>query len=160
MNYRVGIGYDIHRLVEGRKLFLGGVEIPYSKGLLGHSDGDALLHSIADALLGAAGEQDIGELFPDTEARYSGLDSKELLKSVVLLVNKKGWRIANADGVIIAQEPMLEPFKKDMRRVIASILGVEADAVGLKGKTGENLGEIGRKEAIACYATVLLYKGE
>jgi len=160
MNYRVGVGYDIHRLIEGRKLFLGGVEIPYIKGLFGHSDGDALLHAIIDALLTAAGEDDIGQLFPDTDPKYQGVDSKELLKIATQRAGKKGWRVSNVDAVVIAQEPTLAPFKKKMRKIIAGVLGIEQDAVGLKSKTNENLGEIGRKEAIACFATVLLHKGE
>jgi 2-C-methyl-D-erythritol 2,4-cyclodiphosphate synthase len=159
MNYRTGIGYDIHRLIEGRKLILGGIEIPYIKGLLGHSDGDALLHAITDALLGAAGKDDIGQLFPDTDPKYYNADSKELLRQALQLVLKDGWKIDNVDAVIIAQEPRLAPFKKEMRKTIAQIMGIEQDAIGLKGKTAENMGEIGKKEAIACMATVLLHKG-
>jgi len=155
MSNRIGLGYDIHRLVEGRKMFLGGVEIPYIKGFLGHSDGDVLLHAITDALLGAAGLGDIGEHFPDTDPKYAGADSKTLLKSTVLLVNKS-FTINNIDSVIIAQEPILSPFKKEIRNSVALILGLDIDSVSIKAKTNEGLGEIGQKEAIAVYSVALL----
>ncbi len=154
MPYRIGIGYDIHRLVEGRKLFIGGIEIPYIKGLLGHSDGDALLHAICDALLGAIGEGDIGQLFPDTDPRYQGASSRELLKTVGSLIKKKNFLINNVDTVVIAQEPTLMPFKKNMQQAIAEILNIQESNVNIKAKTNEGLGEIGRKEAIAAYAVV------
>jgi 2-C-methyl-D-erythritol 2,4-cyclodiphosphate synthase len=160
MTYRIGIGYDIHRLVEGRKLFIGGIEIPYIKGLLGHSDGDALLHAICDALLGAAGEGDIGEHFPDTDPKYQNISSAELLKIVKDLINKKGYAISNVDVIVIAQEPVLSPFKKQIQAKIAQYLGINQECINVKAKTNESLGEIGRKEAVACYATVLLNKGE
>jgi len=160
MGYRTGIGYDIHRLVAGRKLFLGGIEIPYIHGLLGHSDGDVLLHAICDALLGAAGEGDIGEHFPDTDPRYDGISSTELLKTVYALVTKKNLFIANVDTVVIAQEPKLFPFKKQMQRAIARILDIKEDSINIKAKTNEELGEIGRKEAIAAYAVVTVISKE
>lgn len=156
---RIGIGYDIHRLVEGRKLFIGGVEIPYVKGLLGHSDGDALIHAICDALLGAAGEGDIGEHFPDTDPKYQGISSLELLKIVADLVRKKDYQIQNIDTVVIAQEPSLLPFKKQIRQSLAGTLNIKEDSVNIKAKTNEGLGEIGKKEAIASYAVVSLIKG-
>jgi 2-C-methyl-D-erythritol 2,4-cyclodiphosphate synthase len=156
MEYRTGIGYDIHSLIEDRKLFLGGVEIPYFKGLLGHSDGDVLLHAISDALLGAVAEGDIGTHFPDSDPKYRGIDSSILLKNVVALVNGKGFKINNVDTVIVAQEPVLTPFKKSIQKRIAAILEIGEDAVGIKAKTNEGLGEIGRKEAIAAYALVSL----
>jgi 2-C-methyl-D-erythritol 2,4-cyclodiphosphate synthase len=156
MQYRIGIGYDIHRLVEGRKLFLGGVEIPYIKGLLGHSDADSLLHAICDALLGAAAFGDIGEHFPDTDPKYQDISSIELLKIIAHLIREKGFKIGNIDTVVIAQEPVLFPFKKLMQERIAQALNIEQGFVSIKAKTNEGLGEIGRKEAIACYATVLL----
>ncbi|MCM8789630.1 MAG: 2-C-methyl-D-erythritol 2,4-cyclodiphosphate synthase [Candidatus Omnitrophica bacterium] len=156
--FRIGIGYDIHRLVEGRRLILGGIEIPYIKGLIGHSDGDALLHAICDALLGGIGESDIGEQFPDTNPEFHGIDSKELLRKTVSLVVEKEFKINNVDSIIIAQEPKLTPFKKQMRRVIASILGLSEDCVNVKAKTNEGLGEIGAKQAIVCYAVVILIK--
>lgn len=156
MQFRTGIGYDIHRLVDERKLFIGGVEIPYIKGLLGHSDADVLLHAICDALLGACGESDIGELFPDTDPRYQNISSSKLLKIVADLIRKKNYEIVNIDSVVIAQEPKLSPFKKRIKENIAGILGVKEESVNIKAKTNEGLGEIGAKEAIVSYATVLL----
>ncbi|MCM8800624.1 MAG: 2-C-methyl-D-erythritol 2,4-cyclodiphosphate synthase [Candidatus Omnitrophica bacterium] len=158
MNYRIGMGYDIHRLVEGRRLFIGGVEIPYLKGLLGHSDGDVLLHAICDALLGAIGEVDIGQHFPDSYPEYHNISSIELLKRVNNLVKEKGFYINNLDTVIIAQEPILSPFKNQIKERIGQILGVNQDCISIKAKTNEGLGEIGRKEAIASYAVVTLTK--
>lgn len=160
MAYKIGIGYDIHRLAEGRKLFLGGVEIPYIKGLLGHSDADALIHAVCDALLGAAGEKDIGECFPDTDSKYQNISSAELLKAVAHCVRQKGYQINNIDAVVIAQEPALSPFKKQIKESLAKILSINGDEVNIKAKTNEGLGEIGRKEAIACYAVASLIKGE
>lgn len=159
MLYRIGIGYDIHRLVQGRKLFIGGVEIPYVKGLLGHSDGDVLLHAVCDALLGAIGERDIGEHFSDTDPRYHNISSGELLKTVDGLVRQKGYEIANIDTVVIAQEPVLSPFKGLIRKEIARILRLDPECVNIKAKTTEGTGEIGRKEAVASYAVALLMKG-
>jgi len=156
VNYRIGIGYDIHRLVEGRKLVLGGVEIPYVKGLLGHSDGDALLHAVCDALLGAIGEADIGEHFPDTDPKYHDISSVELLKIVADLVKKQDYRISNIDTVVIAQEPVLSPFKKQIQEKIAGVLKIKENCVNIKAKTNEGLGEIGQKQAIACYALATL----
>lgn len=156
MNYRIGTGYDIHRLVDDRKLFIGGVQIPYAQGLLGHSDGDLLLHSICDAMLGAAGEEDIGQLFPDTDPKYHNASSAELLKKVNELINKKNFSIINIDTVIVAQEPILSPFKSDIKNNVAKLLGIKQELVNLKAKTNEKLGEIGRGEAIACWAVVLL----
>jgi len=156
MTYRIGIGYDIHRLVEGRKLFIGGIEIPYIKGLLGHSDADVLIHAICDALLGAVAEGDIGEHFPDTDPKYHNISSTELLKIVAGLIENKGFVINNLDSVVIAQEPVLSPFKKQMQEKIAQILQLKAAEVNIKAKTNEGLGEIGRKEAIACYAVVVI----
>lgn len=156
MPYRTGIGYDIHRLVEERGLFIGGVEIPYIKGLLGHSDADVLLHAICDALLGACGESDIGELFPDTDARYQGISSRQLLKIVEGLIRERGFEIVNIDSVVIAQEPKLSPFKKNIKKSIAGILGIDEGCVNVKAKTNEGLGDIGAGEAIVSYATVLL----
>jgi 2-C-methyl-D-erythritol 2,4-cyclodiphosphate synthase len=153
---RIGIGYDIHSLVIERKLFIGGVEIPYIKGLLGHSDADVLLHALCDALLGAISEGDIGEHFPDTDPKYQGISSTELLKLVLSLVSKKGYSICNVDAVIIAQEPGMSPFKKSIQENIAKVIKVPIDCVSIKAKTNEGMGETGRKEAIACYAVALL----
>lgn len=159
MQYSVGIGYDIHRLVKGRRLFLGGIEIPYPKGLLGHSDGDALIHAIGDALLGAAGMGDIGEYFPDTDPQYQNISSIELLKKVKDHIKNKDYGINNIDTVIIAQEPKLEPFKKQMQEKIAQVLKIKEEQINIKAKTNEGMGEIGRREAIASYAVVIIQKG-
>ncbi len=159
MEYKVGIGYDIHRLIEGRKLFLGGIEIPYTKGLLGHSDGDALLHALCDALLGALALGDIGEHFPDTDPQYLGIAGSQLLKTVKTLVDKSGFKINNVDIVLIAQEPVLTPFKKKMRQKICALLNLAEDCANIKAKTNEGLDAVGNKEAIACYALVSLVKG-
>jgi 2-C-methyl-D-erythritol 2,4-cyclodiphosphate synthase len=158
MEYKIGIGYDIHRLVDGRKLFLGGVEIPYIKGLFGHSDADALLHALCDALLGALALGDIGELFPDTDQRYQGISSAKLLAQVNEKVKKAGFFIGNIDIVLIAQEPSLMPFKKQIRQNISAILGVSEDIVSIKAKTNEGLDAVGGKEAIACHAATMLVK--
>lgn len=160
MIYKTGIGYDIHPLVEGRKLFIGGVEIPYIKGLSGHSDGDVLLHAICDALLGALALGDIGEHFPDTDPRYHNIASTELLKRVADLVARNGFQIINIDTVVIAQEPVLLPFKKEMKQKIARVLNMKEDSVNIKAKTNQGLGEIGAKVAIAGYAIATLSKGE
>ena len=156
MSYRIGIGYDIHRLAEGRKLFLGGIEIPYIKGLLGYSDADVLLHAICDAMLGALSLGDIGEHFPDTDPKYHNASSVDLLRNVVKLVEEKGYFISNIDTVIIAQEPHLAPFKKNIREKIAETLNLKPECISVKAKTNEGLGEIGKKEAIASYAVVML----
>lgn len=160
MEYKIGIGYDIHRLTEGRRLFLGGVEIPYIKGLFGHSDADVLLHAVCDALLGAMGEEDIGEHFPDTDPKYLNINSSQLLKMVSRLVREKSFQVANIDTVVIAEEPKLTPFKKQIQERIADMLGIDKNCVGIKAKTNEGLGAVGSKEAIAVYATVLLSKGD
>lgn len=141
-------------------MFLGGVEIPYIKGLLGHSDGDVLIHAICDALLGAMAEADIGQHFPDTDPKYQGISSTELLKDVLGLIKSKGFAIDNVDSVIIAQEPMLAPFKKQIQENLTKVLKVEEDCVNIKAKTNEGLGEIGRKEAIACYAVAIIRSKE
>jgi len=156
MQFRVGIGYDIHRLIEGRKLYLGAVEIPYIKGLLGHSDGDALIHAICDALLGALSLGDIGEHFPDTEPKYQGIASSQLLKVVKEMVDKSGYKINNLDLIVVAQEPKLLPFKKQIKEKICGLLNLNEDLVNIKAKTNEGLGAVGNKEAIATYAVASL----
>ncbi|RKY32463.1 MAG: 2-C-methyl-D-erythritol 2,4-cyclodiphosphate synthase [Candidatus Omnitrophota bacterium] len=156
MAFRIGIGYDIHRLTEGRKLFIGGVEIYHHKGLLGHSDGDVLLHAICDALLGASGEVDIGELFPDSDPKFKGISSRELLESVVKMVIDKNFTINNLDAVVIVEEPKLTSFKEKMRQEIARLLQVDQGQVSIKAKTNEGIGKVGQKEAIAAYAVVSL----
>lgn len=158
MNYRIGIGYDSHRLVPGRKLVLGGVEVPFNKGLLGHSDADALLHAVCDALLGAAALGDIGEHFPDTDPKYRGISSLKLLKAVSGLLKKKHYQIINIDVVVILEQPKLSGLKDKMRSAICAALGVNKDRVGVKAKTNEGLGDIGKSKAIAAYAVALLKK--
>lgn len=153
---RIGHGYDVHQLVEGRKLILGGVDIPWEKGLLGHSDADVLLHAISDAILGAIGEGDIGKHFPDTDPRYKGADSLKLLEHVMNLAQEKGYKLGNVDATIVAQRPKLAPSIPQMRENIARTLGAEADRVNVKATTTEQLGFAGRGEGIAAYAVALL----
>ncbi|MDD2679386.1 MAG: 2-C-methyl-D-erythritol 2,4-cyclodiphosphate synthase [Candidatus Omnitrophica bacterium] len=158
MESRVGIGYDIHRLALERKLFIGGVEIPYSKGLLGYSDADVLIHAVCDALLGAIAEKDIGELFPDSDPKYKDIASSEILKIILGLVSKKGYKVCNVDAVVIAEEPKLLPFRDKIQENLSRVLKLDKNCVGVKAKTNEGLGELGRKEGIACYAVVLIKK--
>lgn len=153
---RIGNGYDVHRLVTGRKLILGGVDIPYEKGLLGHSDADVLLHALADAILGAIGEGDIGKHFPDTDPAYKGADSLKLLRHVMELAEARGYRIANVDTTIVAQRPKLAPYIQQMRANIAQALSTGIDRVNVKATTTEELGFAGRGEGIASYAVALL----
>ena len=155
---RIGNGYDVHRLVEGRKLILGGVEVPYVKGLLGHSDADVLLHALSDAILGAIGEGDIGRHFPDTDPTYKGADSIKLLEHVMSLADAKGYRIGNVDTTVVAQRPKLAPFIQQMKANIAKALSTEDDRVNVKATTTEELGFAGRGEGIASYAVALLEK--
>lgn len=155
---RFGMGYDVHRLVEGRKLILGGVEIPWEKGLLGHSDADVLLHAIADALLGAAALGDIGRHFPDTDERFKGADSMKLLAEVVRLVREKGYRVGNVDATIVAQAPKLAPYIEEMTENIARVLGVERDSVNVKATTEERLGFTGSGEGMSAYAVAGIEK--
>lgn len=159
MNIRVGQGYDVHQLVEGRDLILGGINIPFEKGLLGHSDADALLHAITDALLGAAGLGDIGSHFPDTAAEFKDADSRVLLREAYQSVQELGWKVVNVDTTVIAQKPKLAPYIPAMRANIAADLGLPENCVNIKGKTNEKLGYLGRMEAIEAQAAVLLIKG-
>ena len=153
---RIGQGFDAHALVAGRKLIIGGVEIPHEKGLAGHSDADVLIHAVCDALLGAAGLGDIGTHFPDTDARYKGIDNRKLLREVAQLLRQKKLRVANVDATIIAQAPKMAPHIAAMRANLASDLGVAPDAVNVKAKTTEKLGFVGRGEGIAAEAVALL----
>jgi 2-C-methyl-D-erythritol 2,4-cyclodiphosphate synthase len=155
---RIGHGYDVHRLVTGRKLILGGVEIPYSKGLLGHSDADVLLHAISDAILGAIGEGDIGKHFPDTDPAYKGASSIKLLRQVMALADSKGYKIGNLDATIVAQRPKLAPYIQEMCVNIASSLDTEPDRINVKATTTEELGFAGRGEGIAAYSVVILVR--
>jgi len=158
IQHKIGIGYDIHRLEKGRKLFLGGVEIPYEKGLKGHSDGDVVLHAICDAILGALGKGDIGEHFPNTDAQYKDISSLDLLKKVNVLLQDEGYDINNIDTFIQAEEPNLKDFKQKMRAKIASQLMLKVEAVNVKATTQERLGAIGNKEGIAAFASVIIKK--
>ena len=153
---RIGQGYDVHRLTEGRKLIIGGVEIPYKKGLDGHSDADVLLHAIMDALLGAAALGDIGLLFPDTDEQFSGADSLKLLQKVKDVLDERGYSICNIDSTVIAQEPKLRPYIDTMRQNIAETLKIDVSQVSVKATTEEHLGFTGRKEGIAAQAIVLI----
>lgn len=155
---RVGSGHDTHRLAEGPPLILGGVPIAHARGLVGHSDADAVLHAVTDALLGAAGLGDIGELYPDTDPKWKGADSRLFLAETLAKLNQQGWRIVNLDVTIFAQEPKLGPVKRSIRDSLAGLLGVDVGAVNVKAKTGERVGHIGRGEAIGCHAVVLIEK--
>jgi 2-C-methyl-D-erythritol 2,4-cyclodiphosphate synthase len=156
--YRSGIGTDIHELVPGRKLMLGGISVPFERGLKGHSDGDVALHAIIDALLGAAGMGDIGTLFPDTDPQYKDIDSKELVLAVKEKLEEKDWEIANVDLIIHAEQPNLGSVKGQIKRCIAGLLGIDFTAVNVKAKTNEGFGDVGAGEAIAATAITLLKK--
>jgi 2-C-methyl-D-erythritol 2,4-cyclodiphosphate synthase len=155
---RVGSGHDTHRLEEGRPLVLGGVRVPHPRGLAGHSDADVVLHAVTDALLGAAGLGDIGDLFPDTDPAYKDAGSSRFVAEAVRRLNQNGWRPVNLDVTIFAQEPKLGPIKGRIRDNVAALLGLPPDAVNVKAKTGELVGHIGRGEAIGCHAVVLIEK--
>lgn len=156
--FRIGMGFDVHRLVEGRELWMGGIKITHNLGLLGHSDADVVLHALCDALLGAACLRDIGYHFPDTDPRYKGIDSKKLLAETIRLVNEKGYTFGNADITICAEQPKLNPHIPAMQEAIAACLDCDIDQVSIKATTTEKLGYTGRGEGIAAYATVLISK--
>ena len=158
MTFRVGSGHDTHRLAEGHRLILGGVLIPYTKGLVGHSDADAVLHALTDALLGAAALGDIGDAYPDTDPRWKNADSRLFLTETLARLNQMGWKPVNVDVTIFAQEPKLGPVKAAIKSSLAHLLGLNADCVNVKAKTGEKVGHIGRGEAIGCHAVVLIEK--
>ena len=155
---RVGFGFDVHRLVEGRELWLGGVLIPHSTGALGHSDADVLLHALCDALLGAAALGDIGQHFPDTDMRWKGADSKVLLLEVVRLIGQHGWKVGNVDLTLILERPKIMPHVPAMRATLAPLLGVDMDAVSIKATTNERMGFVGREEGVAAHAVALITK--
>lgn len=157
-NFRVGFGFDVHKLVEGRDLWLGGVLIPHTKGLLGHSDADVAIHALCDALLGAAALRDIGFHFPDTDPRYKGIDSKKLLVEVIKLLKSKGYSVGNTDLTICAERPKINPHVEEMRQVLADCMEVDVDCVSIKATTTEKLGFTGREEGMSAYATVLIVK--
>ncbi|MBT3182835.1 MAG: 2-C-methyl-D-erythritol 2,4-cyclodiphosphate synthase [Deltaproteobacteria bacterium] len=158
MTIRIGIGYDIHKLVEGRKLVLGGMEIPFERGLKGHSDGDALLHAISDAMLGALALGDIGKHFPDTDPKYKDADSKMLLGEVLDKITCKGWKLINIDANIIAQAPKMAMHIEMMRKTISEILSLPIDCISIKARTNEELDSLGKGEAIAVQTAVLVEK--
>ena len=155
---RVGLGHDTHRLEPGLRLVIGGIEIPHDKGCVAHSDGDVLLHALTDAILGAAALGDIGEWFPDTDPKYQGADSMVFLREAVRLANERHWRIGNVDCTVFAQRPKLSPYKLQMARQIASLVGIETDCVNVKAKTGERVGPVGHEESIDASAVVLLVR--
>lgn len=158
MKLRTGLGFDVHRLVEGRDLWLGGVKLPHEKGLLGHSDADVLIHAICDALLGAANMRDIGYHFPDNAGEYKDIDSKILLRKTVELIASKGYRIGNIDATVCAERPKLKPHIDEIRRKLAEVMEIDLDDVSVKATTTERLGFTGREEGISAYAVVLIEK--
>ncbi len=155
-SFRIGMGYDIHRLVEGRHLVLGGIEIPFPKGLLGHSDADVLVHAACDAILGAAGLGDLGEHFPDSDPKYAGIYSLELLRQTVSMLSKHGWAVHNLDATVFAEKPKLSPYKQAMAAKLAMALEIDRRAVNIKATTAEKLGLIGQEEAMAAMCIVLI----
>lgn len=160
MNFRIGEGWDTHALVEGRKLILGGIDIPHEKGLLGHSDADVLLHAITDAILGAAGLGDIGRHFPDTAVEFKGADSFILLQEAARRVREKGWEFGNIDSTVIAQKPKLAPHIPAMQQRIAQALGIAPDQVNVKAKTAEHMGPVGELKAMEANAIALIYQAK
>lgn len=158
MKIRVGFGYDVHRLVEGRELWLGGIKLEHSLGLLGHSDADVLIHALCDALLGAANMRDIGYHFPDTSADFKGIDSKILLRKTMQLIREKGYEFGNADITVAAERPKLNPHIEEMKSCLAEVMVVEKEDISIKATTTEKLGFTGREEGISVYATVLIQK--
>ena len=158
MNFRIGFGFDVHQLQDGLDFWLGGIIVPYSKGGLGHSDADVLIHSICDALLGAANLGDIGKHFPDNDSKYKGVDSKILLKEVMILIREKGYELGNVDSTICLQKPKIGQFIPEMKKVLASCMGVDRDLVSIKATTTEKLSFVGREEGVSAYAIVLIQK--
>ena len=158
MNIRIGNGYDIHQLVEGRPLILGGVNIPHALGLLGHSDADVLTHAIMDALLGALGMGDIGHYFPPSDPKWKGADSMMLLEEIMQIIQSQGWQIGNIDSTVVAEQPKLKPHLQSMRYALAQTMGVEHNQVSIKATTNEKLDAVGREEGISAYAVVLIIK--
>ena len=158
MKVRIGFGFDVHKLVEGRDLWMGGVKIPHSLGLLGHSDADVLIHAICDAILGAANMRDIGFHFPDTAGEYKDIDSKILLKKTVALVREKGYEIGNIDATICAERPKMNPHIPEMQRILSEVMSIDIDDISIKATTTEKLGFTGREEGISAYAVALIEK--
>jgi len=160
MQFRVGLGYDSHRLVEGRRLILAGIEVPFDKGLQGHSDADVVLHALTDALCGAAGLPDIGRLFPDTDSQWKDADSGVLISRVAGKVREQGWEIGNVDCVLVAQKPKIAPFISQMKESVARLLSIEENRVNIRGKTGEGLDDVGAGLGMVSHAVALLQKNE
>lgn len=158
MNIRVGFGFDVHRLDEGKPFFLGGIKIPHSKGAVGHSDADVLIHTICDAILGAADLRDIGFHFPDTDGKYKGIDSKILLKDVMALVRKEGYELSNVDATIALQVPKVNPYVPEMKSVLAHTMGVTPGQISIKATTTEKLSFVGREEGVSAYAVALIQR--
>lgn len=158
MNIRVGFGYDVHELVAERELWLGGVKLPYEKGLKGHSDADVLIHALCDALLGAANMRDIGYHFPDTDGKFKNIDSKILLMETMVLLRKEGYELGNADCTICAEQPKINPYIPQMQIRLSEVIGTDKNNISIKATTSEKLGFVGRREGIVAYATVLIYK--
>ena len=158
MSFRVGFGFDVHQLKVGLDFWLGGIIVPHTKGGLGHSDADVLIHTICDALLGAASLGDIGKHFPDTQAEYKGIDSKVLLKEVMVLIREKGYEIGNIDSTICLQTPKIGPYIPEMQKVLATCMNIDVDQVSIKATTTEKLSFVGREEGVSAYATVLITK--
>ena len=158
MSLRVGFGFDVHRLVEGQPFFLGGVKIPHSKGAVGHSDADVLIHTICDAILGAADLRDIGFHFPDTDGKYKGIDSKILLKDVMALVRKEGFELSNVDATIALQVPKVNPYVPEMKSVLTQTMGVKPGQISIKATTTEKLSFVGREEGVSAYAVALIHR--
>jgi 2-C-methyl-D-erythritol 2,4-cyclodiphosphate synthase len=158
LNFRIGYGFDVHRLVEGRDLWLGGILIPFEKGLLGHSDADVLIHAICDAMLGAANLRDIGFHFPDTDGAYSGIDSKVLLRRTTDLLAENGWKVGNVDATLCAERPKINPHISSMQAVLAPLMDVQTDAVSIKATTMERLGFVGREEGMTASAVALIVR--
>ena len=156
MNIRVGQGVDVHQLQEGYDLWLGGIKIPHTKGAVGHSDADVLIHAICDAILGAANLRDIGFHFPDTSAEFKGIDSKILLRRVTDLLHEKGWKVGNVDATLVLEEPKIKSFIEKMQETLAPLMNIEPDAVSIKATTNETMGYVGRQEGVLAYATVLI----
>ena len=158
MKIRIGLGFDVHKLVEGRDLWMGGVKIPHTLGLLGHSDADVLIHAICDALLGAANMRDIGFHFPDTGAEFKDIDSKILLRKTIELISEKGYKVGNIDATVCAERPKLNPHIPAMQACLAEVMGIDPDNISIKATTTERLGFTGREEGIAAYAVALIYR--
>ena len=158
MNIRVGFGFDVHQLEEGRPLYLGGVQIPSPKGAVGHSDADVLIHAICDALLGAANLRDIGNQFPNTDPRFKGIDSKELLREVMRLIGDRGYSVGNVDATLVLEQPKINPHITAMQQALAPILSVSVDDISIKATTNETMGFIGRQEGVVAHAVALIHK--